>query len=91
MPTLFFVFSGANFSHLSPSLRRKWQPYPKLLTTYSTIDTPGTGGDKIFKPGQRVGRIEQKCPESLTDQQPEGSGRLWDVEAASSSLATPRR
>jgi hypothetical protein len=87
--TLFFVYGGTNYSsHPGESVSVR-KPQPKLLTTYSTIDTSGTGGDKFFKVGQKARCTEPKCPESLTDQQLEGSGRLWDVEAASSSLATP--
>ena len=48
MLPLFFDYSGVIFPHLSPSLRRKWNSHPNLLTTYSTISAHGTPGNNAY-------------------------------------------
>ena len=67
--TLFFVYSGVIFPHLTPSLCRKWNPHPKRLTPCATISTTGAPGDmtagNVYKPSES----EQKCPETLVNKQ----------------------
>ena len=88
-PTLFFVYTGANFSSRLPPLLQKWKLHPNLLTPYSTISATGTPVVMSAKDVYRPSESELKCPETLVNKQKTARPALRDQEAAGSNPVTP--
>ena len=84
--------TAAQTFHISPpSLRRKWQPHPKRLTTCVTISGTVAPGDMTARNVYKPSESEPKCPETLVNKQKTTSPGLRDQEAAGSNPVTPMR